>query len=178
MTESRWTPPRPDCPHPEWWHSEDDESTETEVAQLVAAFVRALQPELVVESGTAFGVTAELIGASLADNGHGYLWTYEIDPARVEAATARCRGLPVFVHAQPFGPPFPDQIDFAWIDGHIEQRVADLVRARAWLRPGALVGVHDSGPQHGIRDAVEAVDWVRWVNLRTPRGVMFGEVIA
>jgi hypothetical protein len=61
-SEARFTPPRPDCPHPEWWTSTDDDSTECEVTALVAAFVVALQPELVIETGTAFGQTAEAIG--------------------------------------------------------------------------------------------------------------------
>jgi hypothetical protein len=36
---------------------------------LVAAFVRALQPETVLETGSAFGQTAEAIGRALAANG-------------------------------------------------------------------------------------------------------------
>lgn len=68
-SEARFTPPRPECPYPEWWTSTDVDSTECEVTALVAAFVVALQPELVIETGTAFGQTAEAIGHAVAANG-------------------------------------------------------------------------------------------------------------
>ena len=177
-SEARWTAPRDDCPHPEWWHSADDESTEREVSLLVAAFVRALQPEVVVESGTATGQTAEAIGLALRDNGHGHLYTTETDPERAHIARLRCQILPVTVLEQPtseFGPPGP--VGFAWIDGHIAERAADLSHLRPYLAPGAVVGVHDASPFHGIRQLVEAETWIRWIYLPTPRGVLFGEVV-
>jgi predicted O-methyltransferase YrrM len=177
ILESRFTPPRDDCPHPEWWTSLDDESTEVEVSELVAGFVRALQPELVVESGAAFGQTSSMIGRALSANGHGRLASYETDEERRELAAERCAGLPVQIILGEFGAPFPDGIGFAWIDGHITRRVHDLYAVRTALARGAVVGVHDSGPQHGIRDEVEGVRWVRWINLPTPRGVLFGEVL-
>lgn len=95
--ESHFTRPRADCPHPEWWHAADVDSTEIEVSELVAAFVRALQPQVVVETGTAWGQTAELAGRALARNRHGHLWTLEPDRLRADHARARCRGLPVTV---------------------------------------------------------------------------------
>jgi hypothetical protein len=180
VIEARWTPARPDCPHPEWWHSPDDESTEDEVSELVAALVRALQPEIVVETGTAFGYTAERIGAALLRNGHGQLWTLETDPERADASRRRCVGLPVIVVEKasldwmPLGP-----IDFGWLDSAIDQRVAEFLRF-PWT-PGAIVGFHDTGPQHGYRDAVEslvAFGRVREIYLRTPRGVTFAEVLS
>lgn len=178
LSEARWTPPRADCPHPEWWTSADDESTEIEVSQLVAGFVRALQPELVVETGTAFGQTAEQIGMALNDNRHGRLQTMEIDDQRLALARTRVVGLPVDVlrtYSLLYTPPAP--IDFAWIDSLLGLRAQELEHLHPWLKPGAIVGVHDAGPQHGIREAIEAIDWIRWMYLRTPRGVLFGEVL-
>ena len=63
-TEDRFTPARA-VPHPESGTVRPD-STEVEVSALAAAFVRALRPDLVVETGTAFGQTAGLIGRSCA----------------------------------------------------------------------------------------------------------------
>lgn len=179
-TEARWTPPRAECAHPEWWHSADDESTELEVTELVAAFVRALQPELVLESGTAFGQTAEAIGRALVANGHGELLTTEIDLERAAIASDRCTGLPVSVIRRPTSTiaPRAGSIELAWIDGHIAERLADLRHLRPFLRAGAIVGVHDASPFHGIRPGLEAEAWVRWLYLPTPRGVLFGEVLA
>ncbi len=55
ILESTFTPPDPDCPRPDWWHARDAQATEDEVIELVAGFVRALQPELVLETGTYLG---------------------------------------------------------------------------------------------------------------------------
>lgn len=176
MIEARFTAPRADCPHPEWWHSVDDESTELEVSELVAAFMRGLQPELVVEVGTAFGQTARLIGEALQDNGHGRLLTYEVEGWRASLAGMKCIALPVRVINERFTPP-DEPVGFAWIDGHIDERIADLRALRLNLLAGSFVGVHDTSPFHGIRELVEAEQWIRWVHLPTPRGVMFGEVL-
>lgn len=179
LREDRWTAPRADCPHPEFWHSADDESTEYEVTELVAAFVRAIQPEIVVETGTAFGQTAEAIGKALARNGHGRLYTTETNAERAALARVRCATLPVTViegSSLDFTP--PGEVGFAWFDSLLDLRVREFHALRPHLAPGAVVGFHDCGPQHGYRHAVESLtDWLRPIYLRTPRGVMFGEVL-
>jgi len=178
LSEATWTAPRPDCPRPELWHAPDDESTEVEVSALVAGFVRALQPDVVVETGSGWGQTSEAIGLALAVNEHGRLWTLETNPARAEGVRQRCLALPVTIierSSLDWLPPGP--ISFAWIDSALADRVEELGRFRQFLPAGAIVGVHDTGPQHGIRDAVEAIDWIRWLYLPSPRGVSFGEVL-
>src|SRR3546814_8504702 len=95
--ESRFTESRKDCPHPERWHSPDSDSTEIEVSRLVATFVEALRPDLVIETGSAFGQTAALIGQVLHTAGVGHLITFEVDSARVAATADRVHGLPVTV---------------------------------------------------------------------------------
>jgi predicted O-methyltransferase YrrM len=178
LGEERFTPPRDDCPHPEFWHSADDESTEFEVTELVGALVRATQPELVVETGTAWGQTAEAIGRALAANGHGRLVSLEVDRDRALAARRRCAGLPVTILTRPsLGYDAPRTVGLLWLDSAIGLRVAEYHHFRPSLRPGAVVGFHDTGPQHGYRDDVEALDGVRFVYLRTPRGVSIGEVL-
>src|SRR4051812_32344071 len=127
--ESSWTKPREDCPHPEWWTATDGDSTETEVTELVAAFVRALQPQYVVETGTAFGQTSRAIGKALKRNGHGHLDTLEVDPHRCTQARLVTRGLPVNVIERAsleFKP--TRRVDFAWFDSLIELRVPEFYR--------------------------------------------------
>lgn len=178
LSEATWTPPRPDCPRPEWWHAPDDDTTEIEVSELVAGFVRALQPEIVVETGTAWGQTAQLIGTALTANRHGHLYTTEVNAERVAIARKRCRGLPVTVLEQEslsFTPPGP--VGFAWFDSYIPIRVEEARALKPWLPAGAVLGFHDCGPQHGYRDQVEAEDWIRPIYLPTPRGVIFAEVL-
>lgn len=179
--ESRFTGPREECPHPEYWHSTDTDSTEEEVTELVAGFVRALQPEIVVETGTAFGQTAYAIGDALQANGHGHLWTVENDPERAAECADALAGLPVTVvngSSMNFTP--PNGIGFAWFDSLFHLRAAEFLRYLPHMRPAATVGFHDCGPQHPLRPDIEALagdGLLRPIYLPTPRGVVFAEVL-
>jgi predicted O-methyltransferase YrrM len=179
-TEDRFTPPSAWCEHPEHWHSDDAQATEHEVSELVAAFARALQPEIVVETGTNSGQTAEAIGRALARSGHGHLYTLEADLEMAAQAALRCAGLPVTVLCQDslsWTP--PGEVGMAWLDSETGIRHLELLRLRPYLADGAIVGVHDTGPQHMtsrylwplIADGVFSA-----ITLRTPRGVTFGTV--
>lgn len=188
--ESRFTPSRPDCPHPERWHSPDADSTEIEVSRLAAAFVEALRPDLVIETGSAFGQTAELIGQVLYTAGVGHLITFEVDPARVAATADRVAGLPVQVTMEPSLSGIQHLVDlgtharsvrFAWLDSLLELRVPELRAIRPLLAPGAIVGVHDCGEpgatkysafSQEVADAAATLGFQR-ISLPTPRGVTF-----
>lgn len=187
--ESRFTESREDCPHPERWHSPDSDSTEIEVSRLAAAFVEALRPDLVIETGSAFGQTAELIGQVLYTAGVGHLITFEVDPARVAATADRVAGLPVQVAPQASLEGIEmlrmnghqGTVGFAWLDSLFELRVPELRAIRPLLAPGAIVGVHDCGEPTGtkypgfsqqVADAAAALGFQR-ISLPTPRGVTF-----
>jgi predicted O-methyltransferase YrrM len=177
--ESAWTKSRDWCPHPERWSSTDPQSTEIEVSELVAGFIRALQPEYVIETGTCIGQTAQLIGMALHLNGHGRLDTIETEVDRAAYSRGQCEGLPVTVHevsSLEFEPVLP--VDFAWLDSRFELRIAEFERYRPWMRPGSMVGFHDTAPHHGpMGDEVEQIKGIRPIRLRTPRGVTFVEVL-
>lgn len=177
--ESAWTRPRDDCPHPERWSSTDSDSTEIEVSELVSTFVRALQPDRVVETGTCFGQTSWMIGLALKANGQGHLDTIEIDEERVAIARERCDGLPVTVHAMSsleFTPSGP--VGFAWFDSLFQLRIPEFERLRPHLTEGAIVGFHDTAPHHGWGHQVENLPGTQAIRLRTPRGVTFLQVTA
>jgi predicted O-methyltransferase YrrM len=87
--ESRFFEPTDRCPHPVRWTSTDGDSTELEVTELVAALVRAVQPDFVIETGAAFGQTTEAITRALWRNGHGRLFSFETDKERNEATADR-----------------------------------------------------------------------------------------
>lgn len=177
-SEIQWTSPHSDCAHPERWHATDAQSTEVEVTELVAAFVRALQPDYVVETGTCFGQTAEAIGKALQANGQGRLVSLEVEPARVQHATARCEGLPVQILQLPSLTFEPEElIGFAFFDSLIHLRIPELERYRPWLPSGTIVGFHDTAPHHGYGAAIDQIPWIRTIRLRTPRGVTFAEVL-
>jgi predicted O-methyltransferase YrrM len=151
-------------------------ATEVEVLELVGAFVRALQPEVVVETGTHRGFGAEAIGQALARNGHGHLFTLEIDERLHAEASERVVGLPVtclLMPAEDFTPPAP--IDFAWFDSETNLRVSEFLRYRPLMHDRTVVGFHDTSPHHGYRPTLDALG-IALLDLPTPRGVTFGRV--
>lgn len=178
-SEAEWTAPSVLCPHPERWHATDPHSTEIEVSELVAGFVRALQPSYVVETGSCIGQTAELIGQALTANGHGRLDSCEVNPDLVAAARERCDGLPVTIHDRSsieFDP--VDVIDFAWLDSLLDLRIPEFMRFRQWMRVGTIVGFHDTAAHFGLfGPTVHSLPGVRTISLPTPRGVTFAEVV-
>jgi hypothetical protein len=196
--ESRFTDPRPDCPHPERWHSTDADSTELEVTHLVRAFVGALRPDVVVETGTAWGQTAIAIGKALDEGGYGgVLHTIEPDPERCASVRQKLGPLPVIVHEttslewiaglEPGDTWFGgDQlgerpkIGFAWFDSLHHLRVPEFLALRPHMTKGAVVGFHDTGPhQGGLREEIEQLEEqgkLLPMFLPTPRGVCFAEV--
>lgn len=180
MTEAQWTPPAPWCPHPHYWHADDGQATEHEVTELVAAFVRALQPDVVAETGTWSGQTTEAIGLALKSNGHGRLYAVEIEPGVAGQARRRCVGLPVtVVTGDSMSWDAPTGIEFAWVDSG-DDRGWDIEHLLPRMDPGAIIGVHDTGPHHPTRDQLRPLEErgaLRVITLRTPRGVSFAEVL-
>lgn len=174
--ESQFTPASDWCPHPEWWNAPDGMATEFEVLELVAAFVRAVQPEVVVETGTHRGFGAEAIGQALERNGHGHLWTLEVDEALYEEASERTAGLPVTCLLQDSSTWLaPGPIDFAWFDSETALRVPEFQRFRQWMHGRTVVGFHDTSPHHGYRPSLDGLG-IQLLDVPTPRGVTFGRV--
>jgi len=178
--ESEWRKPNEWCDHTHHWHAEDDQATEEEVIELVAAFVRALQPEVAVECGTWTGTCTQAMGQALKRNGHGTLYAVELDVNMAQRAADRCRDLPVTViHGSSTAWTPPAGIGFAWVDGATD-RMAELEYLLPHMAPGAIIGVHDTGPLHvsGRKDALDAHPRLRVITLRTPRGVSLAEIIS
>lgn len=181
--EDTFTSPSLWCPDPRYWHCEDNGgATENEVTELVAAFVRALQPEIVAETGSYTGVASHAIGSALARNGHGMLHTIELDPEFADAVRVRCAGLPVTViTGSALDWDAPRGIGFAWVDGSWD-RDAEIDQLLGCLLPGAIVGIHDTAPHHYgwngySRNQGKYAGILQPVTLRTPRGVTFAQVL-
>lgn len=186
-SEARFSPPSRWCPHPDRWHSTDDHSTEVEVSELIAGLVRGTQPDYVVETGSAWGQTAEAIGKALQANGHGWLVSLEPDPERAEFARERCAGLPVHIRktiSLAFIPGEP--IDLLFSDSLFPLRLEEFRKFERDMPSGALVVFHDTAPgagggqlgnYRGLSDQIAAeLPHIPWLNLRTPRGVMIGQI--
>lgn len=177
--ESAFTKPTSKCPHPEYWHSENTGSTEIEVTEFIAALVRLLQPEYVLETGTYQGQTAKAIGEALQANGHGKLVTLEIGTESMKIAKSRCEGLPVeIIHADSMKY-LPDQtIDLAFIDSG-DQRVEEIKHYYNHFKNGAFVVIHDTA----LDKPWKAELWDMAMNgniyimeFSTPRGLVLAEV--
>lgn len=192
-TEARFTSPHEACPNPTWWHAPDSESTEVEVSELIGALVRAIQPEYVIETGTAFGYTTAAIAGALERNGHGRLVTLEIDQERLQQAIGRVAevaGLPASVRVDfrlmsslEFTPEHP--IGFALFDSLYELRAREFRRYHPWMLPGTICAFHDwtSGLRGHYMDVRASIEELRMegllapVYVPTPRGLAICEVL-
>lgn len=173
--------PNPLCKNPGRYSWRDAYATEHQVIRLVAAWIVAMQPDYVIETGTYLGDTAYAIGLALADNGHGHLDTLEVNAGNAAQAEAAVRGLPVTVHktlSLGFTP--REKIDFAWLDSRPEHRAEEFRRFYPHMHPACIVGFHDTGPRHKVRPTVDALaeeGLIRPMFAQTWRGVCFAEVL-
>lgn len=184
LSEGRFTDRRDFCPNPGNWHSADADSTEYEVLELLGGLVRALQPEIVVETGTAFGYGALHIAQALKANGHGKLYTFEIDLERIGISAETLKDFPQQVDIVPtdirqWTP--PGDIEFAFFDsGRTEDRHLEFRYCRQWLKSGSIVAFHDAAPHHAVWAGVQQLErdgFLKPIRLHTPRGLALAEVI-
>jgi Methyltransferase domain len=190
--ESRFSAPTHLCPYPGNWHSTDDHSAEMEVSDLLRGLVRGLQPEVVIETGAAWGQTTEALGSALDNNGHGRLYSFEPDPLRARYARSRTSNLPVDVLVTEsigeWEP--PGTIGFAFFDSTFPLRVAEFEHYNQWMDYRTIVAFHDTAPQAGggqlgdwydlatyIEAHLVATNRLRAISLPTPRGLIIGQVL-
>lgn len=195
LTEDLVTPPSEWCPHPERWHSTDDESCEVEVAEFVAALVRLVQPNFALETGTAFGQTTVRMAEALERNGHGQLYSLDFGGDRVEAARARLSALGlgrwanvVLGSSFDWEPPAGVRFQLAFIDCDFGQRHTVFRHFLPHFDRGAIVAFHDVSPgftdgPHGWGAGMPLLNplvderLMRLITFRTPRGLAVGEVL-
>lgn len=183
--ESRFFQPTGRCRNPERWHSTDGDSTEREVAEFIGALVRVCQPEVVVELGTAFGETAEFIVDALTRNGHGYLYTLETDPERVQHVRDRIPAAAnweiIQASSLEWEPPPGTVIDVLFSDTLRDLRCEEIHRFLPYMCQAGLAAVHDSGwdvgPLRGwLENSLVKPGLARAVDFPTPRGLTLLEL--
>jgi len=175
-------PARPECPDPGRWLAPDGNATETDVTALIAAFVTALKPDFVVETGTYFGDTTVAIGEALKAQGRGQLLSIDIDPVMTQQAALRCEGLPVTLvtaKASSVIPPHP--IDLIFIDAGLDDRLPQVRAFYPYASRRCVILLHDSaiimeaaGVPEMYADMSLAVTTglvQPWLKLPTPRGL-------
>lgn len=134
---------------------------------ILYSLIRTLQPEVVIEVGTLFGGTTEVLARALWRNGKGVVHT--TDPFGGERWPAIFAGWPVELQKITLFHPLMSMdfflelerrgvmIDLALIDGNHDYEFAlfDLLMTARRLRPGGIVildNVDQSGPFHAARD--------------------------
>jgi len=167
---------RPECPQPGRWSAPDGVATETDVSALLGALVRALKPDLVVETGSYLGHTTEAIGRALAAEGRGALISYEVAADRAASVRQRCIGLPVTVSEQDSRTAvFVGRIiDLLFLDSEYEARVEEIVRFREWASPRCVLVAHDTvvdDYRRALDRLAELGKTTPWLYLPTPRGL-------
>ncbi len=177
--ESRFTRPTDRCPYPEYWHSDNADATEWEVIDFLGGLVRALQPELVVETGTHQGYAAQAMAWAIEKNGHGHLITIEIEPTRVAAARKMLPAWVEVVEGSSLEYIPNREIDLLYVDG-ARERVEEFIHLEPWLQAGAFAVFHDTAHEWmevEVRTRIEDVYPVRALHLPTPRGLTVMEVL-
>lgn len=163
------------CPHPEYWHAWNSVSTEVEVSILVASFVRALQPENILEIGAHYGQTTERIAQVIRESGHGKFVSLEVDKDLLGSASHRCFdyiGKEVDIVWANSLNYIPDQaIDFLFIDGS-DARSKDLEHFLPFLAERCCVIVHDT--DYYLPETARILElWTgEHITLHSPRGLM------
>lgn len=187
FTEDRFTPANDFCRHPEYYHSPDSEATELEVSEFIGALVRLVQPELVVETGTYHGNTAQEICEELVWNNHGRLVTIEKDDAAFGIAAIflnyyNSLDIVELIHGNSLDYIPTENIDLAFFDSWQEGRHLEFMHfyTLGVLRAGATVVFHDTAPHHQVHTYVEQLEadgYIKTLTFHTPRGITIGQVL-
>ena len=177
----------------------NDAGLECETGELLYGFVKVLQPDRVLETGTHFGVGASYMGMALKDNFKGVLDTIEFLPEIYNVAKARVARLELEEYVKchlgdvaQFDPMYSGdtrQYDMILLDTEPQTRFAELIKFYPYLKPGGYVFIHDlhrhlhqiPNSEHGFAWPYgplpeEIKKWVRNGELRpfhfgTPRGL-------
>jgi predicted O-methyltransferase YrrM len=170
----------PNAKHPERYTVSERFETESQVIQLIAAYVHALQPDFVLETGTAEGEASVRIAQVLHEDGNGgHLYTVELSEPRARVAIERLKELPATViigDAFSWIPPSDVRFDFAYFDGG-RHRHLEFRHYKPWLTNQTIVAFHDTANGHpcirGINELVRNGEITPPIFLPTPRGIAF-----
>ncbi len=174
--------PTAECPHPELWKMDDDNSAECEVADFIRSLVVAVKPDLVVETGTHLGRTAAKIAISLNYNyvnvaaciaRKGKLIT--CDPNFYQQAEDRLKVFGEYVdyrHCSSLDLKVEGSIDILFCDSDPLIRLQEVEHFKNNLTPQSIILIHDvnTGCHNELRERVLKSE-LSVVLLPTPRGL-------
>jgi len=182
--QPEYTPPTPECPHPERWTMMDSMSAEAEVLAFLDQLVRTLKPALILETGTFLGLSAIRMAQGLQANGFGRLITCEYDPVVYAKAREQIAASAVAAHIESRNESSLEMrvegtIDLFFSDSHLPIREQEIRRFLPQISPNGLILMHDSSSHYEVARAaafrLEQEGLISMVLLPTPRGLMIAQ---
>ncbi|HET9183607.1 MAG TPA: CmcI family methyltransferase [Candidatus Angelobacter sp.] len=184
FVQSEWIPPTPECAHPERWQMLDPQSAEVEVLDLLEALIKAVKPELIVETGTFIGHSAIRMARALQSNGFGRIITIEYDPIVFAKARQNIDGSGLgrwieYRNASSLETAIKGAIDLLYCDSDVNIREQEVRRFLPQVRPRGLVLIHDASSHFKVvREAalrLEEEGLLSVVLLSTARGLCIAQ---
>jgi predicted O-methyltransferase YrrM len=182
--QAEYSPPTPECPRPELWRMLDSQTTEVEVIDLLKSLVKAVKPNVIVETGTFLGFSTIKMAEGLRENGFGRIVTVEYDPAIFAKAKERidASGLSNWIeyrNESSLETRIEGTIDMLFSDSHLAGREEEIRRLLPQVNPRGLVLIHDASSQFRVvREAalrLEQEGLISIVLLPTPRGLVIAQ---
>ncbi|MGE5325004.1 MAG: O-methyltransferase [Actinomycetota bacterium] len=184
FVQSEWIPATPECAHPERWQMLDPQSAEVEVLDLLEVLIKAVKPELIVETGTFIGHSAIRMARALQSNGFGRIITVEYDPAVFAKAKQNidASGFGRWIeyrNASSLETTINGTIDLLYCDSDVNIREQEVRRFLPQVRARGLVLIHDASSHFKVvREAalrLEEEGLLSVVLLSTPRGLCIAQ---
>lgn len=123
------------------WTCTDETASELELQELLYALVRALKPNLVVETGTYLGDATLQLAMACEANGKGRVVTCDTQEKYLAEARKKLARFPVeLVLGSSLDLPELKEADFIFSDSDYKFRAAEIGRAKK----GAVILVHDT----------------------------------
>ncbi len=182
--QREYTPPTPECPHPEFWKMMDSQTSELEVLDFLKSLVTTIKPQLIVETGTFLGYGTLKMAEGLKENGFGRIITIEYDPAIFAKAKERIEasGLGNWIETRnvsSLDTRIEGTIDFLYSDSELKIREQEIRKFLPQLDPRGLIAVHDASSHFAVvREGVlrlEQEGLISVILLSTPRGLVLAQ---
>jgi predicted O-methyltransferase YrrM len=182
--QEEYTPPTPECPHPERWSMLDSKSSEVEVIEFLKSLVLTLKPQLIVETGTFLGYSTLKMAEGLKLNGFGRIITLEYDPAIFARAKERidASGLGNWIeyrNESSLETRIDGTIDLLFSDSLMAIREQEIRRFLPQINPWGLILIHDASSHFQVvREAalrLEQEGLISVAFLPTPRGLVIAQ---
>jgi predicted O-methyltransferase YrrM len=184
FVQDEYTPPTPECPHPELWKMMDSQTSEVEVLDFLKSLVTTIKPRLIVETGTFLGYGTIKMAEGLKENGFGRIITIEYDPDIYAKAKQRIEasGLVDWIEARnqsSLDAQIDGTIDFLYSDSLLKIREQEIRKFLPQLDGRSLIAIHDASSHFAVvREGalrLEQEGLISVILLPTPRGLVLAQ---